>query len=291
MGLEPMTSPLPRECSTTELHQRRYRQTKPNSSACLTLPRPQPCQHAAEREEPQQQPRHLLEPARLHRAPHQHRQQCQNDQRNDQPSVARRSHVHAAASVLQSVLLKNGAQGRIRTFVATSAADLQSAAINHSATCAHPACLPVAHSSTSDATEHRDLHGSLPALHLYWRTLQAGTTSRYNQTFATSNSIAAAAGCKNWSWRRDLNPRPPDYKSGALPAELRQPETATRVRNNYQTHVQLYHRNCAWETATAWLPHRNQNTPHPAGPLPPAATSRLRTKRIHPEREASLVTS
>jgi hypothetical protein len=25
-----------------------------------------------------------------------------------------------------------------------------------------------------------------------------------------------------WSWRRDLNPRPPDYKSGALPTELRQ---------------------------------------------------------------------
>jgi hypothetical protein len=42
--------------------------------------------------------------------------------------------------------------------------------------------LPCRASSTSDATEHRDLHGSLPALHLYWRTLQAGTTSRYNQT-------------------------------------------------------------------------------------------------------------
>src|SRR5438034_6207661 len=27
----------------------------------------------------------------------------------------------------------------------------------------------------------------------------------------------------NWSWRRDLNPRPSDYKSDALPAELRQP--------------------------------------------------------------------
>lgn len=26
------------------------------------------------------------------------------------------------------------------------------------------------------------------------------------------------------SWRRDLNPRPADYKSAALPAELRQPE-------------------------------------------------------------------
>jgi hypothetical protein len=27
----------------------------------------------------------------------------------------------------------------------------------------------------------------------------------------------------SWSWRRDLNPRPSDYKSDALPAELRQP--------------------------------------------------------------------
>src|SRR5215472_7905655 len=27
-----------------------------------------------------------------------------------------------------------------------------------------------------------------------------------------------------WSWRRDLNPRPSDYKSDALPAELRQHE-------------------------------------------------------------------
>ncbi len=26
----------------------------------------------------------------------------------------------------------------------------------------------------------------------------------------------------SWSWRRDLNPRPSDYKSDALPAELRQ---------------------------------------------------------------------
>jgi hypothetical protein len=27
-----------------------------------------------------------------------------------------------------------------------------------------------------------------------------------------------------WSWRRDLNPRPSDYKSDALPTELRQRE-------------------------------------------------------------------
>ena len=36
---------------------------------------------------------------------------------------------------------------------------------------------------------------------------------------------AAAGGALSltiWSWRRDLNPRPSDYKSDALPAELRQ---------------------------------------------------------------------
>ena len=27
---------------------------------------------------------------------------------------------------------------------------------------------------------------------------------------------------KKWSWREESNPRPPDYKSDALPTELRQ---------------------------------------------------------------------
>ncbi len=31
-----------------------------------------------------------------------------------------------------------------------------------------------------------------------------------------------ASRVTTWSWRRDLNPRPSDYKSDALPAELRQ---------------------------------------------------------------------
>ena len=31
------------------------------------------------------------------------------------------------------------------------------------------------------------------------------------------------------SWRRDLNPRPSDYKSDALPAELRQPSQTTNI--------------------------------------------------------------
>ena len=41
-------------------------------------------------------------------------------------------------------------------------------------------------------------------------------------------------GLVRWSWRRDLNPRPADYKSAALPTELRQhrqnSNTNTRVR-------------------------------------------------------------
>ena len=37
----------------------------------------------------------------------------------------------------------------------------------------------------------------------------------------------ACSTLKIWSWRRDLNPRPSDYKSDALPAELRQRPTRT----------------------------------------------------------------
>src|SRR5262245_47223816 len=39
-----------------------------------------------------------------------------------------------------------------------------------------------------------------------------------------------------WSWRRDLNPRPADYKSAALPTELRQPEQKT----NFSTSCASY---------------------------------------------------
>ena len=39
-----------------------------------------------------------------------------------------------------------------------------------------------------------------------------------------------------WSWRRDLNPRPADYKSAALPTELRQPTIIpARQKLDYST--------------------------------------------------------
>jgi hypothetical protein len=43
---------------------------------------------------------------------------------------------------------------------------------------------------------------------------------------------AGYSGPKLWSWRRDLNPRPSDYKSDALPAELRQPEQPCSLPQN-----------------------------------------------------------
>ena len=45
------------------------------------------------------------------------------------------------------------------------------------------------------------------------------------KTFCPSQSSVSGGSRAviEWSWRRDLNPRPSDYKSDALPAELRQP--------------------------------------------------------------------
>ncbi len=66
--------------------------------------------------------------------------------------------------------------------------------------------------------------------------------------FATSPAVCVvetrASGrsyvCR-WSWRRDLNPRPADYKSAALPTELRQPEQNA----NFSTSRASMARECA----------------------------------------------
>jgi hypothetical protein len=44
-----------------------------------------------------------------------------------------------------------------------------------------------------------------------------------NETGLEKSACHSALVTVFWSWRRDLNPRPSDYKSDALPAELRQP--------------------------------------------------------------------
>ncbi len=55
---------------------------------------------------------------------------------------------------------------------------------------------------------------------------RGGQIQRLNNSNAGPNLLpfwAPEAISDEWSWRRDLNPRPSDYKSDALPAELRQP--------------------------------------------------------------------
>jgi hypothetical protein len=52
-----------------------------------------------------------------------------------------------------------------------------------------------------------------------------------NGSLLRKGTPARADSCRRvWSWRRDLNPRPSDYKSDALPAELRQPEQFPALR-------------------------------------------------------------
>ena len=56
---------------------------------------------------------------------------------------------------------------------------------------------------------------------------------------ATSASPRKTSSCfRNlliWSWRRESNPRPSDYKSDALPTELRQQEESTAFRAHHSS--------------------------------------------------------
>lgn len=54
-----------------------------------------------------------------------------------------------------------------------------------------------------------------------WSGARPGHTRR-GSAGRRLNSLGRNRGWE-WSWRRDLNPRPSDYKSDALPTELRQP--------------------------------------------------------------------
>ena len=55
-----------------------------------------------------------------------------------------------------------------------------------------------------------------------YRKIKTGKTSGGVFLLSRCTSLLRCSWPTNWSWRRDLNPRPSDYKSDALPAELRQ---------------------------------------------------------------------
>ncbi len=112
MGLEPMTSPLPRECSTTELHQpstktflsSSYRERRPRASRCGTANNASTISTMV---------RTL---SALHREPGQHHQRQPTAARS--PPASSASRTHRPSAIATELLQISGAQGRIRTSVA-----------------------------------------------------------------------------------------------------------------------------------------------------------------------------
>ena len=58
--------------------------------------------------------------------------------------------------------------------------------------------------------------------------LVSGDTSPSAFVARKSSATLPKMPILNLSWRRELNPRPSDYKSDALPTELRQPRKPTK---------------------------------------------------------------
>src|SRR5216683_5972213 len=117
---------------------------------------------------------------------------------------------------LQASQREPGGRGRIRTFVARKERQIYSLLV----LATHP---PV---------PRKPLRRELRVPNLSFNNLRAsraktqkGLVSKDTSPFVFPVRIRSAlAPLKNswWSWRRELNPRPSDYKSDALPAELRQ---------------------------------------------------------------------
>jgi hypothetical protein len=137
--LELSTSPLPRECSTTELRQHvttnltSLPKTYRKRLRCFRGTKPPEQNAEGEKSQQNQAQRTIL--AWLHREPGRDGQGSQHGQRNDHASGTGRAEIHDLPQYCSYKI--NGAQGRIRTSVTRRVADLQSAAINRSATCAH----------------------------------------------------------------------------------------------------------------------------------------------------------
>jgi hypothetical protein len=116
-----------------------------------------------------------------------------------------------------------GGRGRIRTFVARKERQIYSLLV----LATHPP-VPKNHLGR----EPRVPNFCFNNLHPSRAKTQKGLVSRDTSPFIFPVGIRSAlAPLQNswWSWRRELNPRPSDYKSDALPAELRQ-RRSNRVR-------------------------------------------------------------
>ncbi len=134
---------------------------------------------------------------------------CRQNRQNHQN---RRSPCHATR------LRGFGGEGRVRTSVATRAADLQSAAIDRSATSPNLFTLwPLVIHLCTDA----DSRPCYPFPERQLAVLESVCSTRIlRENLSTgfrNRRFGAPPDVARWSWRRDLNPRPADYKSAALP--------------------------------------------------------------------------
>jgi hypothetical protein len=159
----------------------------------------------------------------------------------------------APASLTPAKRLKywcTGKDSNLRTSLGGT--DLQSVGFNHSPTCAKlPGEAVAAHHPPSDQATHTNFCRRLPdfakqisqiretknrAIGLpredHYKPDKVPNGVRWKNLLRRHLPRPLPAGNSlpeirfrtfaYWSWRRDLNPRPPDYKSGALPTELRQ---------------------------------------------------------------------
>ncbi len=91
---------------------------------------------------------------------------------------------------------------------------------------------------------------------------------------ADAGSKPAAAHRTTWSWRRDSNPRPADYKSAALPPELRQQSLPSTLDSPKNGRARSCHRSRGREpdrSGRAFLLVHIRNSggiPAPGGRLP-----------------------
>ena len=127
---------------------------------------------------------------------------CARSGHSTLPSAA--CHERAALSGESS-----GGEGRIRTFEAAGATDLQSVAFDRFATspklfCRLPSPRPAAHTFQAASPLATKAAPTFPTAISLEREKFRATCDR-------------EAWLVTWSWRRDLNPRPADYKSAALP--------------------------------------------------------------------------
>ena len=113
--------------------------------------------------------------------------------------------------------LNNGAQGWIRTSVARKERQIYSLLPLTTRPPVRNSAAHFAFNHSAPTNKNSQAHSN--ALHSPLGKFPATVVPRL--PCARAATLSSPTG-EIWSWRRDLNPRPSDYKSDALPAELRQ---------------------------------------------------------------------